>query len=121
MAQAPYIRGPLPTTAAKVAHHRAQRRSGDARDVTLDVWGATGDGGRAEANRVEGEEKDAAERLQVGEPVHLAVAFSMGKPQAEDLRYRYRWTDGRGGENSSPAIAAPSTQAMPPAVRPQDL
>lgn len=65
-----------------------------ARSVQLDVWGVGADG-RAEVDRVKGQDHHEAESLQPSESVHVAVAFSMASPGPEDLRYRLTWVDGR--------------------------
>lgn len=83
------------------------RNSGaaDAQDVTLDVWGDQGDR-RAEVDRVKGQDYGTAEMLQSGETVHVAVAFSLGSPSAEDLRYRLTWIDGRGAQADEGQVPA---------------
>lgn len=68
-----------------------------ARDVELDIWGDRGDG-RVEVDRVKGQDYGVADLLRPGETVHVAIAFTMGSPSAEDLRYRLTWTDGCGAQ-----------------------
>ena len=67
----------------------------DASDVVLDVY-ARKDGKRVEVEPVGGTDYRTAERLRPNESVHVGVAFTMGSPQPEDLRYRLSWVDGRG-------------------------
>jgi len=69
----------------------------DATDVVLAIH-AEREGHTGAVEPIGGTDYGTAERLQASESVHVAVAFTFGSPQPEDLRYRLTWVDGRGDQ-----------------------
>lgn len=68
----------------------------DAFSVRLTVLAETRGGDLVDVEPVGGTAYGTADRLQQGESVSLGIAFSLGFPQPDDLRYRLTWVDTNG-------------------------
>ena len=68
----------------------------DAFSVRLAVLAETRDGDLVDVEPVGGTDYGIADRLQQGESVSVGIAFSLGFPQPDDLRYRLSWVDASG-------------------------
>jgi hypothetical protein len=60
------------------------------------VLAETRDGDLVDVEPVGGTDYGIADRLQQGESVSVGIAFSLGFPQPDDLRYRLSWVDASG-------------------------
>lgn len=78
----------------------------DARDVTLDIWWEQ-DEGRAQVDRMRGQDYGESESLRPGEAVRIGIAFSFETPALEELRYRLMWTDERGNQDDEGRVPVP--------------
>lgn len=73
----------------------------DARTVELELWAERpGTSERVEVEPIRGEDYSTAPRLRPNESVHIGLAFSMGSPAPEDLRYQTYWVDDRSVDQS---------------------
>lgn len=68
----------------------------DAFSVRLVVLAETRDGDLVDVEPVGGTDYGVGARLHQGESVSIGVAFSLGFPQPDDLRYRLTWVDANG-------------------------